>query len=460
MTWWSRSGFALVRYIRAAGGTVLAEECKPYVLDPQQQVSVGEEIASSFPPPQQNEAGGSSSRSSDAAEEAKERDEHGAGSSETSSLLSPHPGSSSSSSAGALPSAVSSRQSRYMFPILAHLHGHSVVSLDGALVAYTFPTLVAQYHRLRAAGQLQDESVRVQHAYAREPMWLLSHCSVKQVYVAVALGAFNLFLVLVFPLMVTWTEQQDFIDQGNALAQTQEEQDFAYAHMRREQRRAAHASMRLTQLLYAAWWLLSSIQVVYPFLLTFALGFFLLPAARWVVLKYMLNLRVAQRNARRKAWALTLRGSRAPEQLKQAQRKARAMGIEGSFGDAAAAASAQRSEATADSSHASAAAGSSYAASSSAAPRSTYMVAQAAGAVAAAAAASGASAAAGSGAAPSSVITEKVYETVSQRVSDEMRTWQAVQQQRAAALAGEEEQPPRRPSAAAASAWRDGKKQY
>jgi len=158
---------ALANRIRANGGTVLAEECKAFVLDEEgrgsSQITVGQQLANAYgsaavSDPDASSSSASSSSApvsasaqahvsrhsdSDAREEPYDIDEHGP-------LL----------SRAAPPASIADPNARYMMPILAHFGGHTVVSPDGRVIAYTFPIFFAQHHRLREAGQLNGQARR------------------------------------------------------------------------------------------------------------------------------------------------------------------------------------------------------------------------------------------------------------------------------------------------------------
>lgn len=418
---------ALANRIRANGGTVLAEECKPFVLEEGADLTVGQQLAKAYGPPSEAAPAAAPAPSSASApisasaqphvprrnSDAHDIDEHGP-------LL--------GRSASAAPSSIADPNARYMLPVLAHFGGHAVVSPDGTVVAYTFPMFVAQYHRLREAGQLNgqrtdshtdattgaadagpnrlgphptlcsfgclllsvfflfvshscsDPSVVVKHSFAREPLWSMSHCTSSQVWWAAGLGVFNLALVLFFPVMVRWSAELAFIEQTEEEAEESGQDDLP---------------------LHFAWWLLSSIHRLYPFLLTYAMAFFLVPAARWLLLRYVINARIVRRNAKRRAWSLALRRS-PPERFRHSVAVARSLGLEGHFSSSALAAAASGPASSS--------------ASSASAPRVAF-------------------AAASSSTSSPSVSTAVVYETVSRRIEDETRAWEAMQ---LAAAAGED----------------------
>lgn len=288
---------ALGDKIRAYGGTVLAEECKSFLSDLNySKMTVGEEMRRYYEEDAASLMGQSSSSSSSSSSHGEPEDD----SNERASLL---------SSSRTSVSDITPTESRYMLPILAHFRGFPITSPDGRIVAYTFPTLVAQYHRLKEmdpTALANDSSIASYVRYVEEPMWIQSHCTSKQQTWTIVAGIVNLSLVSLLPLVIKWTGQAEFISMSEEEASNlSKSKGFAHG--------------------FLGW-----VNHIYIFLIVYAFGFFLIPFFRLCLYKF-LNSRIAHRNARRQAWATMMR--RPPLAFKKKLRAVRALQLAGTFTD-------------------------------------------------------------------------------------------------------------------------------
>jgi hypothetical protein len=99
----------------------------------------------------------------------------------------------------------------FMLPILSHFDGVGVPSVDGAFIMYHFPNLASRAYvgnlstaQLEARDPLETFNTRNKRPYVLEKFWQFSLADGPTMRNVMWLGALNLFLLLLFPIVCHW----------------------------------------------------------------------------------------------------------------------------------------------------------------------------------------------------------------------------------------------------------------